>query len=43
MSMQAIDISSNNAAVDVNIVEQQYTNNGFVQGVKGSVDLSIFI
>lgn len=28
--------------LDVNVVGQQYTNNGFVQGVKGSVDLSIF-
>lgn len=28
--------------LDVNVVGQQYTNNGFVQGVRGSVDLSIF-
>lgn len=28
--------------LDVNVVGQQYTDNGFVQGVNGSVDLSIF-
>ena len=33
---------TDNHTLDVNVVGQQYTNNGFVQGVKGSVDLSIF-
>ena len=33
---------TDNHKLDVNVVGQQYTNNGFVQGVRGSVDLSIF-
>ena len=33
---------TDNHTLNVNVVGQQYTNNGFVQGVKYSVDLSIF-
>lgn len=33
---------TDNNKLDVNIVGQQYTSNGFVRGVHGAVDLSIF-